>query len=120
MSALTVDVVRSSQGRKMRSRHRCRKSSSRHSQALPWQHRNSMINLMSTTRLTVSLPLDVARQMRDAVEAGRAESISALVCEAVTKRLRVDHFDEVLAQAIEEAGPPTEEDLAWVRRALGR
>ena len=74
----------------------------------------------SSKKVTVSLPGELADRLRDEVVAGRAESVSSLVCEAVQRRLRADRLDEVLAALRLEIGPPNREDRAWVRRVLGR
>ncbi|HUP21756.1 MAG TPA: hypothetical protein VNB06_02300 [Thermoanaerobaculia bacterium] len=76
--------------------------------------------MATTKKVTVSLPSDLADQLRDEVTAGRAESVSSLVCEAVERRLRADRLDEVLASLRREIGPPSREDRSWVRSVLGR
>ena len=83
-------------------------------------HKNSMIKSMATRKLTVSLPQDLADRLREEVDMGRAESVSALVGDAVSQRLRCDRLEEVLAGLRRELGPPTKEDREWVRQVLGR
>ena len=79
-----------------------------------------MIDNMVAKKITVSMPADLAELLREEVEEGRAESVSALVCDAVHRRLRSDRLDEVLADLRRELGPATEEDEEWVRQVLGR
>jgi len=79
-----------------------------------------MIDNMAAKKITVSMPVDLAELLREEVEEGRAESVSALVCDAVHRRLRSDRLDEVLADLRRGLGPPTEEDEEWVRQVLGR
>jgi Arc/MetJ-type ribon-helix-helix transcriptional regulator len=75
---------------------------------------------MATKKVTVSLPAELADQVKEEVACGRAESVSSLVSEALEGRLRSDRLDEVLAQLRHQLGPPSREDRAWVRRVLGR
>jgi Arc/MetJ-type ribon-helix-helix transcriptional regulator len=75
---------------------------------------------MGTRKITVSVPEDLADEIKEEVACGRADSVSALVCEAVKDRLQEDRLDEVLAELRREIGPPTREDREWVRSVLGR
>lgn len=72
---------------------------------------------MTAERVTVSLPPEVLVDVRCAVAAGAAESVSAFVVEALRHQLS-------RAQALAElervlGGPPSREVLAAVRRDLG-
>jgi Arc/MetJ-type ribon-helix-helix transcriptional regulator len=77
-------------------------------------------SMAGSKKVTISLPARLAEQVRDEVAAGRAETVSSLVCEAIERRLRSDRLDDVLAALRREIGPPSREDRAWVRRVLGR
>ena len=79
-----------------------------------------MMIYMATKKVTVSLPEELADQLREEVQTGRAESVSALVGEAVSQRLRSDRLEEVLVGLRQELGSPTKEDREWVKRLLGR
>jgi antitoxin ParD1/3/4 len=73
---------------------------------------------MRSERVTVTMPAEEATQLRLAVEAGGAESVSAYVAEAIRERLARDRALGRLAQVT--GGPPSDDDaLSWARRALG-
>lgn len=55
----------------------------------------------------------------DAVERGRASSVSAWVNEAMREKADRGGLRELLADMEAENGPPTEEDDAWAREVLG-
>ena len=72
-------------------------------------------------RVTVSMPSSTLKQLRAAVQAGAASSVSALVSEAVAARLSRDEGLRRIAalRAQQGLGPLPEEALAWARKALG-
>jgi antitoxin ParD1/3/4 len=73
---------------------------------------------MRSERVTVTMPAEEATQLRRAVEAGGAESVSAYVAEAVRERLARDRAVGKLVQVT--GGPPSDDAaLTWARRALG-
>lgn len=72
-----------------------------------------------TTKIAVSLPDEEVAAARLAVAEGRAPSVSAYVASALAQRSAYDDLAQLLAEMAAEAGPPTEEDRAWARRALG-
>jgi antitoxin ParD1/3/4 len=72
---------------------------------------------MTAERITVSLPPDVLAGARVAVDAGAADSLSAVVADALRDRLSRTHGLEQLARVL--GGPPPLEARAAVRRAWG-
>ncbi len=72
-----------------------------------------------TTKIAVSLPDDLVQAARQAVAEGRATSVSAFVADAMQQRGRFDGLAELLAEMEADAGPPSQADRAWARRALG-
>jgi Arc/MetJ-type ribon-helix-helix transcriptional regulator len=72
---------------------------------------------MSTKRVTVSLPEEVAAQLERAVAAGDAKSVSAYVADA----LQAQQARRRAFTALETlyGGPPTPEALAEARTAMG-
>jgi Arc/MetJ-type ribon-helix-helix transcriptional regulator len=72
-------------------------------------------------RLTISVDPTLAEAAADAVAAGRAESVSAWVTEAMRDRMAKDHRLEALADAISgyeaEHGEITDEEMAEQVRA---
>ncbi|MGQ0774790.1 MAG: hypothetical protein ACT4NY_10295 [Pseudonocardiales bacterium] len=72
---------------------------------------------VSAERITVTLPPDVLAGARGAVSAGAAESLSALVVDALRDRLSRTHALSELARVL--GGPPPLEARAAVRRNWG-
>jgi Arc/MetJ-type ribon-helix-helix transcriptional regulator len=71
-----------------------------------------------STRITVSLPDDLAASVAAAVAAGRATSVSAYVASAMREKFERESVAEVLAEWRTEAGPLTAADETWVQDAL--
>ena len=72
-----------------------------------------------TTRITVSLPAHLVDAANEAVRAGRAASVSAYVAEALAEKAGRENLEGFLVDWREQVGPPTEEETAWARKALG-
>lgn len=72
-----------------------------------------------TTKITVSLPDEQVRAAKRAVAEGRAASVSAYVSEALRQKTADELLLEMLDEMDELYGPPSEEDEAWARKALG-
>ena len=75
----------------------------------------------STTRekVAVSIPRPLIEQAREEVQAGRADSLSALMAEALAEKLTSRRLADILSEWDMEYGPPSAEDDAWARRVLG-
>lgn len=68
-------------------------------------------------KVAVSLPRDILRRAQQAVERGRARTLSALVAEALD--YYVDKGDlDLLLKELAEQFPPSREDKAWAKRVL--
>ena len=72
-----------------------------------------------TVKITVSLPDHLVEEARAAVADGRARSVSAYVASAMAARTPGKPLLELLEEWYAESGPPSEEDYAWARAALG-
>lgn len=72
-----------------------------------------------TTKIAVSLPDEQVEKARKAVAEGRAPSVSAYVSEALARKTADEEMLEMLAEMDAEYGPPSPEDHARARRALG-
>jgi Arc/MetJ-type ribon-helix-helix transcriptional regulator len=76
-----------------------------------------------TKKVTVTIPEDLLEAAIAQVEAGQAPSLSAYVSDALAKKVAADGegdpFLALLDEWDREVGPPSEEDFAWARRALG-
>lgn len=71
-----------------------------------------------TTKITVSLPDEQVAELKAAVRAGRARSVSALVTQALADHRQSDTLDDLLAHLERVHGPVPEADRAWARQAL--
>lgn len=69
-------------------------------------------------KLAITLPHDLAQEVRDEVRMGHAPSVSAYIAAAVEEKRERDRLQEVLAQMDAEYGPVTSEELAWADRVL--
>ncbi|MFN2496175.1 MAG: ribbon-helix-helix domain-containing protein [Pseudonocardiaceae bacterium] len=76
---------------------------------------------MTADRITVTIPEQLARDVRQAVEDGKAESLSAYVADALRHYGRSTTLRELLDQwwADDPAGPPSEMERAAARTELG-
>lgn len=72
-----------------------------------------------TTKIAISLPDEQVAAARRAVAEGRAASVSAYIAQALSDRGQYAELSELLADMASEQGPPSEDDRAWARRALG-
>ncbi|MGH8933227.1 MAG: toxin-antitoxin system antitoxin subunit [Egibacteraceae bacterium] len=73
-----------------------------------------------TTKLTISVPDDVAIEARDAVRAGRAASVSGYILAAIQHYRQAITLEEWLSQADAEAGrPPSDAAFARIDAQLG-
>jgi Arc/MetJ-type ribon-helix-helix transcriptional regulator len=66
-----------------------------------------------TTKLAISLPDELAEQVRAAVRAGRAPSVSAYIASAIEALRDAPTLDQVLAEMEAEFGPIPAEVQAW-------
>ncbi|MBV8542826.1 MAG: hypothetical protein JO364_08165 [Pseudonocardiales bacterium] len=76
---------------------------------------------MTAARITVTIPEQLARDARQAVDDGRAESVSAYVAEALRHYGRSVTLRELLDQwwAADPAGPPSDAERAAAQAELG-
>ncbi len=72
-----------------------------------------------TTKLTISVPDDVAAEAREAVHAGHAASVSGYVAAAIEHYRQAVTLDEWLNRVDDELGPPSPEAFAWAESVLG-
>jgi len=72
---------------------------------------------MNAERVTVSLPPDLLGDVRGAVAAGAAESLSAFVAQALRTQLMRAHALAELERVL--GGRPPQEAIDRVRRGLG-
>ena len=76
---------------------------------------------MTVAKVTVSLPEDLVRRARNAVERGEAASLSAYVASAVAARLDEHDLDDLLDAALASTGGPiTADEQRWLDGLFGR
>lgn len=74
---------------------------------------------MSTRRITISIPEQVAAKAQRAVDAGQAESVSGYFSGLAEREPDWAEARAVLDEMIAEAGGIGEEDRRWARAVLG-
>jgi len=75
---------------------------------------------MATTKLTITLPDDQLREIRELVASGQTASVSAFVKHAVGIALAdAAGWREMLREALEQTGGPvTKKERAWADRVM--
>ena len=71
---------------------------------------------MTTVKVTVSIPEELAAKADAAVASGRAKSFSAYVSEALAEMANREDLAEIVADWRREVGPATEEERTWARK----
>jgi Arc/MetJ-type ribon-helix-helix transcriptional regulator len=76
---------------------------------------------MTADRITVTIPEQLVRDVRQAVDDGKAESVSAYVADALRHYGRSVTLRELLDQwwAADPAGPPSDAERAAAQAELG-
>ena len=76
---------------------------------------------MTASRITITIPEQLARDARRAVDDGRAESVSAYVAAALRHYERTTTLRELRDEwwAEDPGGPPTEDERRSARAELG-
>ena len=73
-----------------------------------------------TAKIAISLPDEVLATARQAVDEGRASSLSGyIVTTTLAERQDYEDLAALLAEMAAETGGPSHEDRRWARRALG-
>lgn len=79
-----------------------------------------MIASMATTKITVTVPEELAAYIKEQVAAGEFESVSAFVTRAAESMRDFDPLDLLIASMIAETGEPDERAEAWARDAMAK
>ena len=78
------------------------------------------VGMTSYVKLAISLPSRAAENVRRAVKAGKAPSVSAYIAQAVEEKSKEDTLKGLLKEMLDETGgPPTQAERRWVQRTLG-
>ena len=72
-----------------------------------------------TTKIGISLPDEVLATARQAVDEGRASSLSGYIAATLAERQDYEDLAALLAEVAAETGGPSDEDRRWARQALG-
>ena len=75
---------------------------------------------MATTKITVTVPEELAAYIREQVAVGEFESVSAFVTRAAESMRDFDPLDLLIASMIAETGEPDERAEAWARDAMAK
>jgi Arc/MetJ-type ribon-helix-helix transcriptional regulator len=79
-----------------------------------------MIFGMTKAKIAVTLPPALVARARRAVRAGRAESVSAYITEALEEKTKLDDLADMLAEMLAETGGPlTDSERRVADDALG-
>ncbi len=73
---------------------------------------------MATTKITVTVPEELAAHIRREVEQGRYGSVSAFATRAVESMRDFEPLDLLIASMIAETGEPDEAAERWVEQAM--
>ena len=80
-----------------------------------------MTSGMTVAKITVSLPEDLVRRARRAVERGDAPSLSAYVATALRSRLDDRDLDQMLDETLARTGGPiTADEQRWLDELFDR
>lgn len=74
---------------------------------------------MSPSRITISVPDEVAVKAQRAVAAGQADSVSGYFADLAAREPDWAEARSALDEMIAEAGGVSEQDRRWAREALG-
>ena len=67
-----------------------------------------MLACMATTKITVTVPEELAEYIRGEVAAGRSDSVSAFITRAADTLRNFDPLDLLIADLVAETGEPGE------------
>lgn len=73
---------------------------------------------MATTKITVTVPEELAAYIRQQVEAGRFDSVSAYVTRAAESMRDFEPLDLLIASMIAETGEPGHRAQTWMDDAM--
>ena len=73
---------------------------------------------MASTKITVTLPEDLASYIRQQVATGEFDSVSAFVAQATESMRDFEPLDLLVASMIAETGEPDDRAEAWADAAM--
>ncbi len=75
---------------------------------------------MTAAKIAITLPQEQLAQVRKAVRAGRADSVSGYIARVLAEHAREESLRELTEDLIAQHGQPTREEAAWAKRAFAR
>lgn len=75
---------------------------------------------MTAAKIAITLPQQQLAQVRRAVRAGKAESVSGYIANALSAQERQELLRDLVQDLIAEHGAPTRAEAAWAKRVLAR
>ena len=73
---------------------------------------------MIRSKIAISLPKDQLARVHREVRAGRADSVSGYIAQALEEQERRESLRVLLGDMIEQYGKPAGKDIKWAERAL--
>lgn len=73
---------------------------------------------MTRSKIAISLPKEQLVRVRREVRAGRADSVSGYISQALADQERKESLRDLLQDLIEQHGEPTSKDIKWAERVL--
>jgi hypothetical protein len=77
-----------------------------------------LMGMRTTERITVTLPTQVADQVRAKVEVGAAETVSGYIADLLVERFREENVERFLADMAAGGEPMTEAAREWARETI--
>jgi Arc/MetJ-type ribon-helix-helix transcriptional regulator len=74
--------------------------------------------MRTTERLTITVPGELAQRARQAVQEGRAESVSGYVADALERAANLEHYHRLEGRRLAESGVPDVDTFVKALRTL--
>ncbi|MCC6539739.1 MAG: toxin-antitoxin system antitoxin subunit [Bryobacterales bacterium] len=74
---------------------------------------------MTRAKIAITLPKDQLARVHREVRAGRADSVSGYIAQALAEQEQRESLQALLDDLIEQHGEPGAEDTQWAKLALG-
>lgn len=73
---------------------------------------------MIRSKIAISLPKDQLARVHREIRAGRADSVSGYIAQALEEQEKRESLRVLLRDMIEQYGKPAGKDIKWAERAL--
>jgi Arc/MetJ-type ribon-helix-helix transcriptional regulator len=75
---------------------------------------------MTTSKIAITLPREQLSRVHREIRAGRADSVSGYIAQALAEQEKRESLRELLDDLIAQHGQPEREDVKWAKRVLAR